>query len=371
MKYDNQLRYASQIVKQYNGQVPLSSWLKEFFREKRQMGSRDRKTVSEMVFGFYRLGALKFNSVEERLLAYIGISDTLPELKNYFFAQSSPPLTFDTNNIFPFNTHLSPGIDAPSFAASFLTQPDLFLRIRPGKENIVFQKLDHNIAFKRCGANCIALENATKIGSILDVNAEVVIQDKSSQATGEFLKTAAKNLEIFNVWDCCAASGGKSILAYDLLQNIRLTVSDIRDSILHNLKKRFAEAGIKHYNAFVSDLTGQPHHTAATYDLIIADVPCSGSGTWARTPEQLYFFTANKISYYANLQKRIVANVVPALKRGGFLLYITCSVFREENEGMIHFLASEMPQLELLDTALIKGYQERADTLFAALFINR
>lgn len=373
MKYDNQLRYASQIVKQYNGQVPLSSWLKDYFRENRQMGSRDRKTISEMVYGYYRLGALQFDSVETRLLSYIGVTDTLPELKDYFFPGSTSQPVVDTDKIFPYTSHLSPGVERHSFSASFLTQPNLFLRIRPGRENAVLQKLkEHQVPFELCGESCLALANATKIESVLDVNADVVIQDKSSQATGDFIKTAAVHLISFNVWDCCAASGGKSILAYDLLPNVRLTVSDIRQSIIQNLKKRFLTAGIHHYNAFVSDLTTSNSGVApSSFDLIIADVPCSGSGTWARTPEQLHFFTENKITHYANLQRQIVTNVIPALKRGGFLLYITCSVFNEENEKMVEYLATEQPQLELVNAALIKGYHSKADTLFAALFTNR
>src|SRR5690606_27157702 len=113
-----------------------------------------------------------------------------------------------------------------------------------------------------------------------------------------------------SVWDCCAASGGKSILAKDILKNIQLTVSDIRKSILINLEKRFASAGIKAYTAKVADLTDPSfshsplapserfsragtHHSA--FDLIICDAPCSGSGTWARTPEQLYNWTEARL----------------------------------------------------------------------------
>ena len=63
MKFDNQLRYAVSIIEEYDGRVPLSVWLKEFFRNNKQMGSRDRKTVSEMVYGYYRLGHIEFSSI--------------------------------------------------------------------------------------------------------------------------------------------------------------------------------------------------------------------------------------------------------------------------------------------------------------------
>ena len=72
--------------------------------------------------------------------------------------------------------------------------------------------------------------------------------------------------------------------------------------------------------------------------MIIADVPCTGSGTWGRTPEQLYYFEDRKIEEYASLQKQIVTNVISHLAPGGYFLYITCSVFKKENEEAIDFI---------------------------------
>ena len=97
--------------------------------------------------------------------------------------------------------------------------------------------------------------NATKIDDLLLLNKEVVVQDYSSQRISEFLAlvklpTGTREPAI-SVWDCCAASGGKSLLAVDVLGNINLTVSDVRISIIENLRRRFAEAGIHKYNSFV------------------------------------------------------------------------------------------------------------------------
>jgi 16S rRNA (cytosine967-C5)-methyltransferase len=212
-----------------------------------------------------------------------------------------------------------------------------------------------------------------------------VIQDYSSQRTGEFLKSAIQNLIPMTIgteiklWDCCAGSGGKSLLLHDIHRNVDLTVSDIRESILANLKKRFAKAGIKKYKSFVTDLTSnqrlRPIESsgrliAGDYDLIICDAPCTGSGTWSRTPEQLYFFDEKKIEQYARLQKKIVSNVIPHLKSGGFLIYITCSVFKKENEEIIEFIKEKF-QVELISMELLKGYDRKADTMFVALFKAR
>lgn len=271
-------------------------------------------------------------------------------------------------DIFPFAAELSDGIERESFTLSHLIQPDLFLRIRPGHEKTVKQKLQKaGIHFNEISSSCLALPNNSKLDDILYLNKEAVIQDYSSQRIEEFLKlTLSKKPQ--KVWDCCAASGGKSILAEDVLGNIDLTVSDIRESILVNLKKRFAEAGIKNYHSFIADLSfANCLLPVANFNLIIADVPCSGSGTLGRTPEQLTYFDEKKIDEYAALQRRIVSNVIPHLQPGGYFLYITCSVFKKENEETVSFIQKNFG-LELIKREVLKGYEKKADTMFAALF---
>jgi 16S rRNA (cytosine967-C5)-methyltransferase len=347
MIFHNHLRYAASIINQYDGSVPLAIHVKSFFKINKQMGSRDRKTVSEYVYGYYRLGHLKFNTIEERIQA--GIDKNI-----------------SGNGIFPFKHLLSEGIDADVFEQSFLIQPDLFIRIRPGKKKIVEDKLiAAGVDFYHCEENCLGMPNSTKVDSILELNKEAVIQDRSSQQTGELIN----NLFINSIWDCCAASGGKSLMAYDVIKNINLTVSDVRPSIINNLKERFSQAGINNYHSFVADLTDQNDKLPKTkYDLVIADVPCSGSGTWSRTPEQLYYFKEEKINHYQQLQQKIVSRVMPFIRPGGYLLYITCSVFKIENEDMLEFIRQNS-SLQLINSQLIKGYTHKADTLFAALFM--
>jgi 16S rRNA (cytosine967-C5)-methyltransferase len=102
------------------------------------------------------------------------------------------------------------------------------------------------------------------------------------------------------------------------------------------------------------------------FDIVICDAPCTGSGTWGRTPEHLYFFEEKKIAYYSGLQMNILKNVIPYLKNGGKLLYITCSVFKKENEDVISFLI-ENSTLKVEKMEILKGYDKKADTMFVAL----
>ena len=104
------------------------------------------------------------------------------------------------------------------------------------------------------------------------------------------------------------------------------------------------------------------------FDGIILDAPCSGSGTWARTPEQISFFQPEQINYYKQLQQTIIKNIVPLLKQGKPLIYITCSVFKEENEEQVQFATSLGFKVE--SKKLLQGHQTRSDTLFVFRLIK-
>ena len=149
---------------------------------------------------------------------------------------------------------------------------------------------------------------------------------------------------------------------------IELTVSDIRESILSNLKQRLETAGIKNYHSFIADLTiADCELPVAHCPLIICDAPCTGSGTWSRTPEQLYFLKRKTIDVYVAMQQQIVSNVIPHLQQGGTFIYITCSVFKNENEDMVNFIKEKF-HLQLLQMELLKGYDKKADSMFTAVF---
>lgn len=390
MKYFSHLNTAVQVLQQYNGKLPFGIFIKQYFSAHKKYGSKDRKNISQLCYSYFRLGkALQHLSIEEQILTGLFLCSHEPnellqhlrpawnEVAHLSIKEKFSLLNTSSSirNVFPWKDELSEGIDHEQFCTSFFIQPNLFLRLRPGKEQIVKSKLQQaGITFSEVSNSCIALPNASKVDAVIEIDKEAVVQDYSSQRIGEFMElikaTADKPLSI---WDACAASGGKSILAYDILNSIDLTVSDVRESILANLKKRFAAAGIKHYHQFIADLSasilnGQhPITTGSSFDVIITDVPCSGSGTWSRTPEQLYYFNPEEIDRYSALQKKIVGNIIPHLKPGGWLLYCTCSVFKKENEEMVQFLTNEH-HLKLHKSELLKGYDQKADTLFAALF---
>jgi len=404
-RYYSYFNTAVNFVRSYTHDEPFASFLKKQFAADKKFGSRDRKTIAHLCYCYFRMGHLMENeSVQERMitglfLCSVSESELLLLANPDWNEKAALPINeklqmlhLTATDLFPFVDELSGGIDADAFCKSHFTQPDLFLRIRPGYKETVLQKLtDAGIGFEMKSETCVAVPITTKIADILLLNKEVVVQDYSSQQVASLLNSvksfdsAQDGLQTLrlrsgsfqhlttpiSVWDCCAASGGKSIMAKDILDQVELTVSDVRETILFNLKKRFAEAGISKYKSFVADLSAENLKLPSTaYDLIIADVPCSGSGTWGRTPEQMRSFESASIDSYSQLQQKIAAAVVPQLKQQGYLLYITCSVYKKENEEVVQMLQQQC-SLQLIEQRLLKGYHEKADTMFAALLQKR
>lgn len=379
------LNTAKRIIQSYDGNIPLAAWLKQFFKTDKKFGSKDRKNIGHTCYCFYRLGnAFQNLSIEERMLIALFLcSDTsnkiLEELKPDWNEKISLPVSEkidllsaqeEIKEIFPLPGEVSNEILLQSFNLSFLIQPDLYLRIRPGEKEKVLQQLQNaGVKFTLLGDECIQLSNQTKVDDILNIDEDVIIQDYNSQRTIELFanyKPPTTNHQL-SIWDCCAASGGKSILFHDHFAGAQLTVTDVRESILNNLKKRFRRAGIENYDCFVGDVSSPDFLIQKEFDLVICDAPCSGSGTWSRTPEQLVFFKKDKIEHYASLQKQIVLKASKAVKKNGCFLYITCSVFEKENEEVVSFIQNNLP-LQLIAREYLKGYDEKADTLFVALF---
>ena len=208
------------------------------------------------------------------------------------------------------------------------------------------------------------MPNGTTLEQMKEILGLYEVQDLSSQQSLEELAIKAEE----SWWDACSGAGGKSLSLIDREPTLNLLVSDIRPSILRNLDERFAAAGIKRYRRKILDLTRNTHTILGdeTFDGILLDIPCSGSGTWGRTPEKLFTFSKESLKSFTALQRNIGDNVVRHLKSGAVLVYITCSVFTKENEEVVDYLLKQHG-LTLLSMQYKEGYWEKADTLFVAI----
>lgn len=375
------LSTAENILRSYTAGIPLSVHLAGYFSRHKKHGSKDRRLIRHLCYCYFRLGGMAGSlEIQQRLVAGYFLCTNLPdelagilplpllESLHMDTGEKMPLLSshyatpFSWEDMFPFD-HFSRGLDAARFARSIFVQPRLFLRTRPGcRERVIGKLVSAGIEFAEVEEGKISLPPATRVEEIIHLNSEVVVQDLNSARVSVLFPP----LEDHRIWDCCAASGGKSILAADHYGRIDLTVTDIRNSILRNLHHRFSEAGMENFRVKQADLRYPQQAPPGPFDLVIADLPCTGSGTWSRTPEEIQAYRKGRADAFADLQRQILVSVIPSLRPGGYLLYITCSAFATENEDNIAWL-EEHQSLRIQRLQLFEGYDEQADTMFACL----
>lgn len=390
---DIRLAHVKRILSAYHYEMPLHHFLKNYFRENKQIGSKDRKLLRQYTYYWFRLGkSIIGEETELRLAKAVFLNETetspffdflslrcrwRPDDVSWSFSATEKLklLQISYTDIFPWMNELCDELRKKEYIENFFKQPRLWLRARSGKEQLLEQQLrKQQLPFER--HDMLPQAYALPNGSNPQAEGLAEVQDLSSQRVTRLFKVASG----ISVWDCCAASGGKSLALADNCPGINLFVSDMRERILENLQQRFAINGIDSYATAVADLS-MPHSNISFtkwpgkkrievapgfFDLILVDAPCSGSGTWARTPEQLQQMNEQTIAHYVALQRSIVQNVLPFLKPQGQLVYSTCSVFAKENEQQTAFLSSSTG-LKILSQQLIQGTNEEADTLFVAV----
>ncbi len=380
-----------QLVEAYEGDLPLSIYLKNHFRQHKKFGSRDRKWIKNICFAWFRAGELfaEFNTMNRLLCSFylmqvegdarandviMSGGDVFAEVD--FTLSLEQKIAWINSNIgkvnlenrFPVHIDFTSSLNLADYYQGLWRQPKVWLRVRSKKmEQVKNILIKEGIVFQNHDAlpNALQLEQGVSLDKLNFLEKGLAeVQDLSSQRTMELIP--AKSGEHW--YDACAASGGKSLMLMDAVAGVKLTVSDNRETILVNLKERFHRNGILNYSAFVADLTDGKWKPEAgvQFDGIIADVPCSGSGTWARTPEQMSIFDEKKLNYYISLQDKITKKLCSLLNSGGKLIYITCSVFKVENEDRVVALEN-LHGMKCIQSKLYQGTKDGADTLFVAL----
>ena len=388
MKEAIRLSRCLEVIETYSRSEPLATHLKKYFARHKEMGSTDRRITRELVYNFYRLGAALKNEKTETRLAVANFifndmqEDTLKFLVSAYTHWTEKDLestahakfnkavekyaSLRVDDLFPFANHLSATVDPGAWMQSFFIKPLVWVRARKNALQKVLKEFEtmHLVYIPAPESElAFGFEAAVKITETASYKKGLLeIQDLSSQLTGKYF-TVAEAHETW--WDCCAGAGGKSLLLLDHHPHISLTVSDIREPVLLNLQERFHRAGLKPVKSTVIDLTDHVYDEQQ-FSSIILDVPCSGSGTWNRTPEMISGFSENQLADYTAVQKTILSNIIPSLEPGGKIIYITCSVFKEENEEIVDDVVKNK-KLICEQMHIIPGYLNRSDTMFAAV----
>ncbi len=161
----------------------------------------------------------------------------------------------------------------------------------------------------------------------------IELQDGSSQAAMEVLDVP----EGARVLDYCAGGGGKA-LALAARVNGAFFAHDAAPQRMRDLPVRAARAGAE------VRLVTQPE---GSFDVVLCDAPCSGSGTWRRSPEAKWALTPTRLTELTEIQRQILSKAASLVAPGGLLAYATCSVLDAENQEVIGRFSRDNPEWAL------------------------
>lgn len=169
------------------------------------------------------------------------------------------------------------------------------------------------------------------------------VQEASSMSIEYVLTHLCDLSRPVRVLDLCAAPGGKSTVIAGLLSPESILVSnEVITSRTHILEENIIKWGLP--NVIVTQNDARDFGKLKDYfDIILVDAPCSGSGLFKKDPDSIKEWSSDQVMLCSQRQKRILADIIPVLKKDGLLIYTTCSFSQEENEEMEDFLIQQFP----------------------------
>jgi len=382
---------------EYDGGTPFHLYVKACFKENKNWGSKDRKRYRTACYFFWRNAYGVSRQSPEIILQWLQTNFTpalgnlqlnFPSSKSTSPKQQSetiinPNITNNSDNpesnknYSPYQSlsqYLSQTITTEILTPWFTSEPLVWL----SNGNISLNSLQAQltkagISIEQTHGNAISVSAQVNLNPWVE-NGNAYIQDISSQTAMDWSNQPMAVYCHANtaVWDCCAGAGGKSISLLKQFPTTNLTCSDVRSNILENLKQRFQLLGLKQPNVFTASLNGYIDNSKSKnpnqiYNVILADVPCTGSGTWRRNPENIHFFDSTTIKTFAEKQLSIIQNVLPSLAIGGYLVYLTCSVFAAENENTIQQLLDNHDNLQLISEEFCGGIDIHGDFIYRCI----
>ena len=212
-------------------------------------------------------------------------------------------------------------------------------------EDFIKKLNENDIEFERGPLDFGVYLNYSKLLKNSILSSYCVPQGVPSIIVGE---NVPKNSKI-DVLDLCAAPGGKSILVAQNNPNGRIISCDINEKRLKLVKEYADKLKIKNIAYKVNDATILNEKWIEKFDVVLCDVPCSNLGICNKKPDVLLRKTQNNIKQLIPIQKKIIKTASNYVKKGGLLIYSTCTILDDENIGVIQDFLRNNKDYELID----------------------
>lgn len=392
----NLLRQAAMLLNNLlDFNSPADAKLGEFFRNNRDLGTKDRAFVAESVYGVLRrlryLSAVTANEAgdpddaRKLILAWLlrvegkSIRELEPILTEQqkewaiqIKAKSTENLPMavqaDVRDWLWDKLEAQYGEElALTICRSMFDQAGLDLRvnmIKGTREEVLAKMLAENTVKDNVIVPTPYSPIGIRMGAKLNISKHVLfeagkieVQDEGSQLLAYLV--APKRGQM--VADFCAGAGGKTLAIGALMKNTgRLYAFDISEKRLFNLGKRLKRSGLSNLHAQViaSETDPKLKRLNGKFDRVLVDAPCSGFGTLRRNPDLKWRFEASDVAELNVKQAAILARAAKLTKAGGRLIYATCSLLRDENEAIAEAFLSANPEFSLMPANTVLTQQQ-------------
>jgi 16S rRNA (cytosine967-C5)-methyltransferase len=379
---NQQTRLAVEVLENMTPHVlehrhPADRVLARFFKNRRELGSRDRRFLSELFFSYFRwLGwtrVLNLKPLEAAALSWLldqtdlhvalqsaakpgwtplggkTLDEKISALAEIFqgleIVDAPPSSRFNPLEksalIFP---EFGSSVDFPDggedlFYETLQQRPPTWLRLRD--ETFKQALTEAAIPYKEHAKvpSIISIEGGTSLGKV-GLGGQFEVQDVASQAVAMIAAPEPGS----DWWDACAGAGGKTVQMADLIGSEgKILATDIRAEALHECKKRARSGGISNVRMQLHDLAKDKPCTKE-WDGVLVDAPCSGWGTWSRNPDARWRTDPRDPAQKRNLQVKMLNNAAQCVKSGGLLVYAVCTFTREETAGVLERFLAARPE---------------------------
>ncbi|KWO39016.1 SAM-dependent methyltransferase [Burkholderia sp. MSMB1459WGS] len=368
---------------------PADATTSRFFRAHPKLGHAERGVIAEAVFAVLRR-KMEFSHLAEsgtgtpaRRLTLLGLMQTVgrnalkPFLSDTESAwlehvskidPASLPVRIRTNLPDWIHQALSARFDADELAqlAAALNYPaplDLRANAQKASRDQVIEALRVSgidagaTPFAPFGVRVVGKPALTRLK--LFEEGAIEVQDEGSQLLCSLVAPRRGEMVV----DFCAGAGGKTLALGAMMRSTgRLYAFDISEKRLAKLKPRLARSGLSNVNPVLidSEHDAKIKRLAGKIDRVLVDAPCSGLGTLRRNPDLKWRQTRTAIDELTPKQVSILASAARLVKKGGRLVYATCSVLDAENERIVEQFLADHP-----DFVLVPAQQVLADQRIA------
>ncbi len=336
--------------------LPADIILDKYFKNRRYIGSKDRRFIADSVWDIIRkrmkLTSALSGNISARLLAGLYFYDN--DLDLLFNGEEYAPqiLSKEEKNILKkaslFSDYsqevfyetpqwLINKFDDLRLLEALNSKATIDVRVNLTDRSNAKERLKkEGLFFCNTPYSPIGLRSEDRINlnnCMTYLDGEIEVMDEASQLISLLCNVKSHH----KIIDYCAGAGGKSLALASILRNDGIIwAHDISQERLNRIKKRAERLDITSVK-IINKVTD------CDYNRFIIDAPCSGSGTWRRSPDAKYRLTKEKLEKICKTQAEILDFGAQHTKQGGLLIYITCSVFREENERQIEDFLNKHP----------------------------